>query len=118
MRVLEADINLDDIVILYTGMGQHYFNAEYFNKYPVMPLEIARHLANKKIKMLGLDACSVDDQEGFPVHKALLEKNVLIIDNLTNLEKLFGQNFEIIALPLKLELDGSPARVVARITSS
>jgi kynurenine formamidase len=49
------------------------------------------------------------------VHKILLAKPVLIIENLTHLEKLAGvDSFEVFALPMKLEADAAPARVVAR----
>lgn len=50
-----------------------------------------------------------------PVHKILLKNDILIIENLTNVEELEGKEFKIHALPLKLQLDGAPARVVAEI---
>jgi arylformamidase len=39
----------------------------------------------------------------------------LIIENLINLEKLLGKDFEIIALPLKIDAHGAPARVIAKV---
>lgn len=42
------------------------------------------------------------------------QNDILIIENLTRLEQLVGvQNFEVIALPLKLATDSALARVVA-----
>lgn len=49
------------------------------------------------------------------IRQKLLAENILIIENLTNLEQLHDLDFEVSALSLKLDLDGAPARVVARI---
>jgi len=55
------------------------------------------------------------DHEPFPIHKLLLSNDVLIIENLTNLEKLAGKEFRIIALPINLQEDAAPARVIAEL---
>jgi arylformamidase len=60
-----------------------------------------------------MDTGSFDNAEGFPVHKQLLGADILLIENLTNLEPLIGKQFKLYALPLKLERDGAPARVIA-----
>ena len=113
--VMQANIQEGDIVLLNTGMGEKYLETAYFDEYPVMPEEIAHYLVDSKVKMVGLDACSVDSQDGFPIHKILLAGDVLIIENLTNLSALEDKNFKIYALPLNLQIDGSPARVVAEV---
>lgn len=80
-----------------------------------MSQEVAEYLVEKKVKMVGLDTCSADNQDNFPIHKTLLSGGVLIIENLTNLSKLQGSDFKVYALPLNLQIDGSPTRVVAEI---
>lgn len=71
-------------------------------------------LVRKRVKMIGLDTPS-PDKIPFEIHKYLFQNNILIIENLTNLEKLIdGENFEVIALPLKIRADSSIARVIAR----
>jgi len=46
----------------------------------------------------------------------LLEKDILIIENMKNLGSLLNvDEFEIIALPLKIKAEASPVRVAARI---
>lgn len=113
--VKDADIREGDIVLLRTGMGAKYHKPVYFDDYPAMSDEIANYLVQKKIKMIGVDTCSVDNKDGFPVHKILLGGDVLIIENLTNLEQLMGKRFRLFALPIKLQIDGAPARVIAEI---
>lgn len=78
---------------------------------------IAKYMLAKGVKIVGLDTYSADQDKSFPIHKTLLTGEVLIIENLTNLAKLKGKEFKIYALPLKLEIDGAPARVVAEILS-
>lgn len=113
--IKNAGIQERDIVLFHTGMGDKYSDPIYFESYPAMSEEVAKYLVDAKVKMVGVDACSVDNKDGFPVHKILLAGNVLIIENLTNLKQLAGKEFEAFALPIKLQIDGAPARVIARV---
>lgn len=111
-KVKKADINEGDIVLFHTGMSDVYYEPAYYENYPAMSEEIADYLVEKKIKMVGVDMCSID-HEPFPMHKIFLKNEIYIIENLTNLKTLKGKEFTIYAFPLKLQIDGSPARVVA-----
>lgn len=113
-QVKQADIRKGDIVLFHTGMSDVYHSKEYFGDYPAITEDIANYLISKKVKVVGVDTCSAD-HEPFTVHRILLRNNVLIIENLTNLEQLEGKEFKIYALPIKLEIDGAPARVIAEI---
>lgn len=113
--VKSVDIKEGDIVLFHTGMSDKYLNPVYFENYPAMSEEVARYLVQAKAKIVGVDTCSVDNQDGFPIHKILLAGGVLIIENLTNLNELSGKNFTVYALPIKLQIDGAPARVIAEI---
>jgi kynurenine formamidase len=67
--------------------------------------------------MIGVEPPSVADvnnlTEVTTIHEILL-KGVVIIEGLSNLEKLQSNCVELIALPLKIKNgDGSPARVIA-----
>jgi arylformamidase len=112
-KIKNAGIQPGEIVLFHTGMSDKYHDADYFEQYPAMSKEIADYLVEQKVKMVGLDTGSADNADGFPIHKALLDGNVLIIENLTNLAALAGKSFMVYALPLKLSVDGSPARVIA-----
>lgn len=115
-QVINSDIQEGDIVLFHTGMSDVYDDAKnYYEEYPGIPEDVAEYLVSKKIKMVGVDMCSVD-HEPFAVHKILLGGDVLIIENLTNLGELKGEKFEVYALPIKLEVDGAPARVIAKLS--
>ena len=67
---------------------------------------------------LGVDTLSPDPPEALrtrPIHPVVLEKQVLIIENLCNLDQL-PDFFLFLALPLKIrEGSGSPIRAVALV---
>jgi len=110
--VKAAGIQAGDSVLFQTGMSGLTQDPAYFLDYPAMPEDVARYLAEKRVKIVGVDA-SGPDHEPFPVHKILLGADVLIIENLTNLQALQGKEFTVYALPIKLQVDGAPARVIA-----
>lgn len=107
-----------DFVLFYTGW-QHKWNTErYFDEFPTLTKEAVDWLATFNLKALGFDAISVDKMtaESLPNHNVLLKKEILIIENMTNLDKLISKTFELNCIPLKIEnSDGSPIRAFARI---
>lgn len=108
------DENLDsveegDIVLFCTGSSGH-------NQAPVITQQFADALVAKKVKMIGLDTWSADKGAPFPIHKTLLGNDILIVEGLTNLDKLLGKKFKVYVAPLKMDnFDGSPCRVFAEI---
>jgi kynurenine formamidase len=112
--VQKVDVREGDIVLLHTGAIEFYHEPRYYSDTPEIPEDVARYLVDKKIKMVGMDM-SGPDEEPFKTHKILLSGGVLIIENLTNLDKLAGKDFTVYALPIKLGIDGAPARVIAQI---
>lgn len=112
---LLTNIEAGDIVLVLTGFGEKFQSPEYYyEKYPELTEEFAKKAVELKIKLIGLDSPS-PDRTPYLVHKILLGDQILIIENLTNLELLLNKKFEVIALPLKLETDAAPARVIAKI---
>ncbi|HSX30633.1 MAG TPA: cyclase family protein [Candidatus Saccharimonadales bacterium] len=110
--IQQVGIQPGDIVLFHTGLSKAYHEAVYYESYPAMREDVARYLVGQKVKMVGVDMCGLD-YEPFPIHKILLSSDVLIIENLANLDQLTGKAFDVYALPLKIDTDGSPARVIA-----
>lgn len=67
------------------------------------------------IKLLGVDAMSVEHSDDLVVHKKLLSSGVLIVEGLANLHKLSEkQEYFLVVAPLKLEgCSGAPVRAFA-----
>lgn len=111
----EKIIRKDDIVLFYTGFEKAYGTRYYYTNHPVVSPSVAKHLIEKRIKMMGLDAPSPDTYP-FAVHQLLFNAGIFIIENICNLARITGEsNVELMAFPLNIRSDSSPARVVAKI---
>ena len=104
-------------VILKTGRDSLWGQQEYFSDYPILSAEAAEFLAKQEQLIgIGIDAISFDKEEdvSFPVHKTLLRQGKILIENLTNLNEVFGNIAMFSFLPLKYhDAEGSPVRAVA-----
>ncbi len=111
-----------DIVLFDFGWSAHWglrpTNQRYLTDWPGVSMEVAEHLIAKQVSALGVDTLSPDPPEALrmkPIHPVVLEKQVLIIENLSNLDQL-PDFFLFLALPLKIRAgSGSPIRAVALI---
>lgn len=119
----QQEINLKDeyfklikenhIVLFYTGFDKKYGQKEYYENHPIITKEMAEFLVRKKVKMVGVDMPS-PDRSPYEVHSILLNNNIFILENLTNLEKLiYEENFSVFAQPLKIKAEGSLVRAMA-----
>jgi kynurenine formamidase len=111
-----------DIVLFNFGWSKHWglrpHNRQYLADWPGVGPDAAEYLLDKSIAALGVDTLSPDNPEALgkrPIHPLVLEKQVLIIENLRNLE-LLPDFFIFLALPLKIRGgSGSPIRAVALV---
>lgn len=101
------------IVFFYTGQSKKT-KEEYGKNAPVVSDELAKLLVKGKVKCIGVDSFSPDG-EPYNVHRILLSKDIPIVENLVNLDKLLNKKFQAIILPLKVDLDGAPCRVIGII---
>ena len=109
------DIKEGDCVLFCTGFSKDFRNPNYFENYPVLTEELAKKLVELKVTFVGTDACGPDTSP-YTIHRILLPNEILILENLTNLEKLLNvSKFEVIALPTKFDADSAPVRVIAKI---
>ncbi|MFP4629833.1 MAG: cyclase family protein [Desulfohalobiaceae bacterium] len=104
-------------LLLYTGWDRRFKGQEFYQDFPALTLEAARHLADCGLGLLGMDTPSpspVDDPQQM-IHKVLLQEGVWILESLKNLG-LLGSNCELVVGPLPLQgASGAPCRVLAKI---
>ncbi len=120
------------IVLFYTGMDEHWPDAEAYlgtaNRgeealaelaFPGIHPETARWLAQRRsVKAVGLDTPSLDygQSELYQTHQILFEQNIPGFENVTNLGELPAYGAYVIALPMKIKNgSGGPLRIVAHI---
>lgn len=100
------------VVLFYTGFDKLYGKDEYYENHPVISKEMAEFLVRKKVKMVGVDMPS-PDRSPYDIHNILLENEIFILENLTNLERLiYEENFTVFAQPLKIKAEGSLVRAM------
>ena len=122
LKVYTKKIAQVEFILFFTGWQYKWNTEHYFEDFPVLSKDAAQWLTTFKLKGIGFDAISADrinmpEKEGsiaLPNHFILLGKEVLLIENLTNLDKLTEDIFTFQCMPLKIEnADGSPVRAIA-----
>jgi kynurenine formamidase len=99
--------------IFNTGWHHRWGRENYFTGHPVITGPAAQLLVEWGVQLVGVDTPSVD-RPPFEAHLALLGGDVLIVENLTNLDAIPGDEFELVAAPLAIVgRDGSPVRALA-----
>jgi len=109
-------IPINSSVIFFTGWQKNLNKDFYFYSNPGLSKSGAKYLASKKLNLVGIDSPSIDlgRDKKFIAHKILAKNNVLIVENLSNLNKITSINFDFVILPLKLKnATGSPVRAIA-----
>jgi arylformamidase len=102
-------------VVFRTGWSSHWGHDDYFTDYPVLSEATAAWLVERRVHLVGVDTPSVD-YEPHPAHYLLLGAHMVIVENLTGLESIGTDVFELIVVPLKLrKLEASVVRAVARV---
>lgn len=125
LKNAKPSVRAGDIVLLNTGWTEKFnvHNLEYRECHPYLNVDAAEWLVEKKARMVGIDAISLDlphslRHKGFKHAslRILLENEIPAIHNLTNLGVVAGKRATIMAFPIKFsDACGSPARVVAQV---
>lgn len=118
LRALDDLAAMPDYVLLRTEWDSRWGTPGYFEHFPTLTVEAAEHLASLSITGIGLDAASVDrvGDHDLPIHRVLMGRELLIVENLTRLDQIPTGPFEFHCAPLRIrDADGSPVRAYARV---
>ena len=103
-------------IIFFTDWQKNLKKNFYFENNPGLSKSAANYLVSKKINLVGIDSPSIDlgMDSSFTSHKILAKNGILIVENLSNLEKIPKLEFNLVVLPIKLKnATGSPVRAIA-----
>lgn len=96
--------------------GRTIADGSFPSDWPVLSADTARSLAARGVRLVGVDAPSVDERESktLEVHHALFGGGAYLLENL-DLRGIAPGRYELVALPQRLEgLDAAPVRAVLR----
>jgi len=109
----------DEAVIFNFGWDQKWASLPegnaFLESWPGITRVAAEYLVERKVQLVGTDCLGIDGSStaDLGTHFTLLEKGILIVENLKNLSQL-PQDFLLITLPLKIrDGTGCPVRAVA-----
>ncbi len=107
-----------DFLLFNFGWDKVWGQKEYVDSYPFLDDCVIDLIINSNLKGIGIDTINLDKKNDFSLknHKKILNKDMIIVENLTNLDKCHRKVFDFVCLPLKLEKsDGAPCRAIAII---
>ncbi len=120
------DITIDDFlpheqhlvpgarIIYETGWSREFPHAHYFQDFPSLSIEAAQFLADKRLRLLGMDT-PTPSRDYYEVHHILLGVEMVIVESLANLGHL-PDEFTFVGFPLNFcGRDGSPIRAVGLV---
>jgi arylformamidase len=104
------EIEPEDIVLLKTRNSTLGY-VKFFENYVHLKMDAAEYLVNSRIKTLGFDYLSVKKSEGDNEVRELLINNTTLFLGL-NLAGIQEGEYTFLGLPLRIDTDGAPARVI------
>ena len=111
-------IDNSEFIVFRTDWSKYWNTDKYLGNYPVISDEVVDFILTSNKKGIAFDTISVDpiDASVLAKHNRILENNILIFENLTNLDLIDSDTFVFCALPLKFEnSDGAPIRAIAML---
>ncbi len=110
--------SLAGYAVLFLFGWQQHWATERYGAHPAVGPDVVDRLIADGARLLGTDTGSADapgDPEA-PVHSRLLERDILISENLLNLDRLVGVRFRFFAVPLKARgATSMPVRAFAEL---
>lgn len=112
----------DKAVLFHTGYDSYWRTENYFSgNHPFLTADAARSLVVGGAALVGIDSYNIDDTNTGerPVHSALLENNIPIVEHLCGLDHLPDSGFKFFAVPVKVKGFGTfPVRAFGLIPHS
>ena len=103
-------------VLVHTGWDRHWRTDQYFEGHPYLTAETAAYLVEAGAAMVGIDSLNIDDTADGrrPVHTALLQAEIPIVEHMCHLDSLPSNGFRFFAVPVKVKSFGTfPVRAFA-----
>lgn len=112
----DHDITPGERILLRTlNSTRAWQGDEFYERYAHLTTSAAQLLADRRVRMIGIDYLSIGRGETGPeVHRTLLAAGIVIVEGL-DLSRVGPGRYDLICMPMRiLGCDGAPARVAVR----
>lgn len=112
------NLDLESKAVLFNFGWDKYWGTEQYFEYPFISKDMLEYLITRKVMLVGVDTINIDDSSDLsrPAHTKFLSNDILIVENLTNLESLYNEDFRFFAVPLKAKrVAALPVRAFAEL---
>lgn len=121
LRAAEPRLQPGDRLLISTGWDRFYGDHARYRVHPHLASDAAGWLVDQGIVLLGVDTPTPelpaplrDGSFDYPIHRALLGREILIAENLAGVERVAGRRFILRVNPIPIAgADGAPARILA-----
>lgn len=116
VETIDAAVGPGNIERLLLKTGCSIGSGSFPESWPVLSEACARALLGRGLRLLGVDAPSVDERhsKSLPVHKMIFSGNACLLENL-DLRRIPPGSYELMAFPVKImSLDAAPVRAILR----
>lgn len=116
--VISDKLDLKGKAVLFNFGWDKYWGEEDYYEYPYISESLIDYLINSGVKLVGVDTINIDSSKIMerPAHTKFLKNDILIVENLTCLEKLYNKDFRFFDVPLKAKkVAALPIRAFAEI---
>lgn len=119
-EVIPDEVDLVGKAVLFNFRWDQYWGTEAYREYPYVDEDLVDHLLAEDVALVGVDTINVDDDRNLdrPAHTKLLERDVLVVENLCRLDEIPDDPFRFFAIPIKAEgAVAMPVRAFAELPS-
>ena len=111
-----VEVRGGDFVFFRTGWSEYAGTDDYY-RHPELASEVVDWLISKEVNAVGIDALGLGrDRRHGEYDRLLVNNDILVIENLTNLAAIPEDEFRVYCFPLSIEdVDAIPARVVVEV---
>jgi arylformamidase len=117
----QLDAGRPDRIIIRYDWSVHWGTMKFYADHPYLSHRAAEWLCRMGVKLIAMDTPTPDaplhapqSDEDSPIHKLLLQNDVVLAEYLCNLNQLTSKDVFLVVLPLKIvSADGAPARCIA-----
>ncbi len=117
LGIIKESIKKGEGLIFRTGWSRFVKESKYRDELPGISRELALWCVENGVSLVGVEPPSVADVNNLEklteIHRILLGGGIVIVEGLTNMDKITKSKVKLVAMPLKIkDGDGAPCRAV------